>query len=335
MRMDKAKLCLVGCGKNAGNHMRHLQDFHDIEVAGFCDTQQERAEAFARQYGGRAYAHVCAMYDAEKPDMVFIVVPPFCHGDIEFETIRRGIPMFVEKPVSNDLGQALEIACRVKESGLITAAGFQCRYSGFNAAVQSFISRHPIAMISGSRVGKVPPMPWWRERSKSGGQIVEQAIHQLDLLRFLIGEPETVYSVARQGIVGPDEYPGYDIDDLSATVVTFKNGVVATFTAGVYALGGEAWDSTMLLGARDARVEYNLLSHAAVYGPGEGQRETHHAANDPARDCARAFVDAVLSGDGSAILSPYKDAVKSLAFALATTESVETGVPVRVDSLYQ
>jgi predicted dehydrogenase len=328
--VSKPRVCIIGCGGIGKHHLRILETFDDVELAGFCDIIPERAEEFAAKTGGRAYTDFRAMYDAEQPDMVFILIPPDCHGAIEFETVERGIPMFVEKPVSLDLAQAQEIARRVKEKGLITAAGFQCRYAGFNPIAKAYANENPIVTASAARVGGMVATPWFREQTKSGGQIVEQAIHQLDILRYILGEPDTVYTMARKGIITRDEWPGLDIDEATCTVVSFRSGAMATITAGVYAQNNEASDYGMVFRSRNTRMEYGLNSHATVYGPGDEQKEVYQSMGKPGADCDRAFIDAVLSGDGSAILSPYEDGVKSLAFALATVESTQTGQPVKV-----
>jgi predicted dehydrogenase len=159
----------------------------------------------------------------------------------------------------------------------------------------------------------------------------------VDQLRFFFGEAESVFAVCGRTLICPDEFPSelpkYDTDDFSTALITFKSGVVAVFMAGVYLKQWTAWENKMLFGARDTRMEYGLLSHATIYGPGEDQKEVYQAFNNAGLDCDRTFIDAAISGDGSKILSPYSDAVKSLAFALATTESARTGKAVKVEDL--
>ena len=105
------KLAIIGCGGIGAYHLDHFLKFKDISLAGFCDVTLERAERFVKKAGqGKAFSDYLEMYDAVKPDMVFICVPPTAHGNIEFETIKRGIPFFVEKPIALDL----ELACEIK-----------------------------------------------------------------------------------------------------------------------------------------------------------------------------------------------------------------------------
>ncbi len=348
------KLALIGCGGIGAYHLEHFLQFHDIELAGFCDLILERAENFAKQAGsGKAYTDFMTMYEEIKPDMVFICIPPTCHGRIEFETIRRGIPFFVEKPLALDMDLAKELVRQVEEKGLIAASGFQCRYDNINDAAREFIEKNQILHVAASRVGGIPDAPWWNVKSTSGGQLVEQTIHQMDMLRYLLkSEPDTVYSVASRGYITQEENPGYFTDDLSTTLITFQNGVTCTMMTGCYSLDGASWDSKMTFGSRSARMDYYLCTKATLYGideqdkaaqvagtiAGDGtQRKSDNEVGitvnsqvDFGLVCDRTFVDAVLTGDPSKIRSPYADAYKSVAFTLACNKSMETGLPVKV-----
>ena len=148
------KLALIGCGGIGSYHLEHFLQFHDVELAGFCDLLLDRAQSFVKKAGsGKAYSDFIQMYDEVRPDLVFLCVPPTCHGRIEFETIRRGIPFFVEKPLALDMKLARELVRQVEEKGLIAASGFQCRYDTINETAMEFIDSHPVLHVAASRVG--------------------------------------------------------------------------------------------------------------------------------------------------------------------------------------
>ena len=348
------KLAMIGCGLIGDYHLDHFLLFKDIELVGFCDVLIDRAEAFVKKAGaGKAYSDFVKMYDESSPDMVFICVPPTCHGYIEFESIRRGIHFFVEKPLSLDAPLAKEIIRRVEENNIIAASGFQCRYDNINEEAKNYIQNNEILHVAGSRIGGIPEVPWWRVKAVSGGQLIEQTIHNMDMLRYLLDdEPDTVYSVSTRGHVQQSECPGYFTDDLSTTLVTFKSGLTATIVTGCYALGPACWENKFIFGGRDSRMDYRLITDCTVYGadssedkPEEeggvvsgdgmirssgGVGKTVKTGDDPGVACDRTFIDAVISGDASKIRSPYEDAWKSVAFCLACNESMETGLPVKV-----
>jgi len=346
-------LAIIGCGGIGSYHLGHFLQFDDVDLVGFCDLIIERAEDFQKQAGkGKVYTDFVQMLDETKPDMVFVCVPPTCHGDIEFALIERGIHMFIEKPVSLDLQQAIAIRDAAEQKGIITASGFQCRYDNINEPTIDFIKNHEICFINCVRMGDMPTIPWWRDKKLSGGQIVEQTIHQFDIIRYVFGEPDTVFSMGTRGFVRGVE--GYDTDDLSSTVVKFKNGTLATMSTGCYVKKGEAYDSKVTFSAPDARLDYYLLTRCDIYDGAKPQAEaaqgqtvikgdggiarsenedciTHHHTNgDTGLIADRVFIDAVYSGDPSAIRTSYRDACRSLAFTLACNESMETGLPVKI-----
>jgi myo-inositol 2-dehydrogenase/D-chiro-inositol 1-dehydrogenase len=353
------KLAMIGCGGIGGYHLNHFLGFNDIELAGFCDPILERAESFVSKAGsGKAFKNYKEMYDKINPDMVFICVPPTEHGEIEFETIDRRIPFFVEKPVALSMDLAKEIHDEVKKARLITAVGFQCRYSNLVEPNVKFIKEKEIIFIDCIRIGGVPGVAWWKKRSTSGGQIVEQTIHQFDIIRYVFDEPDEVFTMGTKGFVTDVE--DYDTEDLSTTVVRFKNGALATISTGCYATGGNAADSKIVFSSRDARAELRILSGLKIYGysdnagnngaddssksegfvvKGDGALTaskageiTYKQEGDAGILCDRTFIDAVLTGDGSKIRSPYEDAVRTLEFTLACNQSMDTGLPVKIGS---
>jgi len=329
--MAMKKLAMIGCGNIAEYHLDHLVQFKDIELAGFCDVLIDRAEAFvAKAESGKAYSDFVRMYDDIKPDMVFICIPPGVRGYVEFETIRRGIHMFAEKPLALDLNLGRDMVRRVKESGIIAAGGFQCRYDSINAPAREFIKKQPILHVAGSRVDGLPKGLWGRTKYTSGGQLAERSIHQMDIMRYLLDDdPVIVFSVASSGCITEEEIPGFFNDHYSTTLITFKSGTTATMIAGYYGQTRNCWDNKITFGTRTSRMDYKLISGLTIYD--ENGETTIKSERDPGLESDRTFVEAVISGDPSKIRNPYADAWKSVAFCLACNESMRTGQPVKVE----
>jgi len=346
------KLVIIGCGGIGTYHLNHFLKYTDIDLAGFCDLIPERAQAFVEKAGtGKAFTDWREMYDEIKPDMVFICIPPYAHGEIEFETIKRGIPMFVEKPVALDLELARKIRDEVEKASLITAVGFQCRYSNIVKDTQEFCKRHPINFVNCFRMGGIPGTPWWKVKSLSGGQIVEQTVHNFDMIRYIMGEPTQVYTMGTRGFVQGVE--DYDTDDLTTTTIRFASGALGTVSTGCYATGGQCCDNTITFSSKDARLNHYIISKVDIYGEtpvvkeeggsevvkGDGKMSADGGQAITIKDegqagdiCDRTFVDAVLTGDASKILSPYADAVKTLEFVLACNASMDADAPIKIEN---
>jgi len=325
--MNKVKLAYIGCGGIANWHLSHLINFEDVEFVGFCDIVIDRAKGFAEKTKmGQCFDNYIEMLNTVKPDCVYICIDPNHHGEIELELIKRKIPFLVEKPMALDMGMANNILDKITQANLITAVGFQDRYLDVVQTTKDWLVGKKIGLAYGAWVGGVPMVHWWRKYETSGGQIVEQNIHLFDGLRYIIGEPDRVYCAAGKGIVtGID---GYNVHDYSSAVVTFKNGVIANMFTGCYTGNGVGMQNGISIVADDVRIEYKLRESATLFTK-DGDTVVKSTIDQGVTE-DRTFIDAIKSGNGSAIRSPYSDAVKSLAFTLACNESLFTGKEIKV-----
>ena len=330
--MNKVKAALIGCGGRNGVHYQKLSVMSDVELIGFCDTEVARAQAMADKYGsGKVYDNYRSMLADIKPDVIFIAVPPHQHGEIENAIIDLGIPFQVEKPMALDYAVAEKIAARIEEKGLLTNVGFQDRWQNLTEIMKNFLESHQPAVVRGAWLGGIPGVWWWRQQKTCGGQIVEQNIHLFDQLRFLFGEPESVYCAASNGMVTGEEYnmPGYDLDmDYSSAVMKFPHGVVATLFTGCYMKGGAKATSGMTVYCKDGTLEYNLRNTLDVYTATGTMHYDRGEEQTGIMD--RVFIDAIKTGDGSKIRSPYSDALKSLKLCLACNESAAKGEVIKL-----
>src|SRR5205823_10140576 len=127
----------------------------------------------------------------------------------------------------------LETAGRMVETtgraGVRTQVGFMSRFGEAVERVKGMLDSGeagPAGLMLGKYFCNALHAPWWREKEKSGGQIVEQIIHTYDIVRYLLGEPESIF--ARTANLFHRDVERYTSEDVSATVITFKNGAVAT-----------------------------------------------------------------------------------------------------------
>ncbi|MEU7843867.1 Gfo/Idh/MocA family oxidoreductase [Micromonospora sp. NPDC049114] len=319
--MGVCRVGLVGAGGVAQRHARVLSGFDDVELVGVTDVMPDAASALAEQHGGRTFRDVAELL-AAAPDAVYVCVPPFAHGPAEEAVIDAGVSMFVEKPVAVDLVTAERIADLVTRRGLRTAVGHHWRYLSVLDQARELLADRPVRMVSGAWLDKVPPVAWWSRRDRSGGPVVEQAAHVLDLIRVLAGE---VTEVTAYGNGTPPPVEGADIDSVTTATLRFASGAVGTLSAACV-LGWKHRAGLEILadGLALALTEDGLLIRDA-----DGER---HVPADPeaARVAVdRAFVDAV-RGVGDDIRVPYAEALRTQRLALAVADSARTGQAVRL-----
>ncbi|MEV4122029.1 Gfo/Idh/MocA family oxidoreductase [Micromonospora sp. NPDC049645] len=319
--MRKCRVGLVGAGGVAQRHARVLTGFDDVELVGVTDVAPEAASTLADRHGGRVCADVTELL-ATGPDAVYVCVPPFAHGPAEEAVIEAGLPMFVEKPVAVDLGTAERIAALVARRGLRTAVGHHWRYLSVLDQARDLLADRPVRMVSGAWLDKVPPVAWWSRRDRSGGPVVEQAAHVLDLIRVLAGE---VTEVTAYGNGTPPPVDGADIDSVTTAALRFADGAVGTLSAACV-LG---WKHRAGLEILADGLALTITEDGLSIRDADGER---HVPADPeaARVAVdRAFVDAV-RGVGDDVRVPYAEALATQRLALAVADSARTGTTVRL-----
>ncbi|MFK3852459.1 glycosyltransferase [Agrobacterium pusense] len=321
--MQKTRLAFIGVGGIAQRHLDILADFDDVELVGFADPDIARADQAAMRFGGKSFQHHRDMLDAVLPDAVYVCIPPFAHGEPEHDLIERDIPFFVEKPVSLDLATAQEIASGVAGKNLITAVGYHWRYLDIVDEARDLLTENPAQLLSGYWLDSTPPPQWWWKQDKSGGQMVEQATHLLDLIRFLVGEATEVYG--RIGHKDRPEFPGLDVPTVTTANLTFETGVVGNI-ASTCLLG---WNHRVGLHIFADRLAIELTDRNIMVDVGQG-RPVREADGDPVWREDRDFIDAVRGGENR-IRCPYAEALATHRLALSVMASAKSGEPVRLE----
>ncbi|NKK90929.1 glycosyltransferase [Rhizobium leguminosarum bv. viciae] len=321
--MEKTRLGFIGVGGIARRHLDILASFDDVELVAFADPDLGRADEAAMRFGARSFGHHREMLATQQLDAVYICIPPFAHGEPERDLIQRHIPFFVEKPVSLGLAQAEDIAAGVANANLITAVGYHWRYLDIVDEAKSLLADNPAQLLSGYWLDSTPPPEWWWKEGKSGGQMVEQATHLLDLARWLIGDVTEVYG--RTGYKDRPEFPGLDVPTVTTASLTFETGVVANI-ASTCLLG---WSHRVGLHIFADRLAIELTDREIMVDVGRG-RPVRIADGDPVWREDRDFIDAVRGGENR-IRCPYGDAVATHRLALGVVSSARSGSVVHLD----
>jgi predicted dehydrogenase len=166
---------------------------------------------------------------------------------------------------------------------------------------------------------------WWRDRSKSGGQLVEQIIHLFDLARYLLGEPVRVYSM--QENLFHRGVKGYTVEDASGTVVRFESGSIGVFAATNGAIPNR-WDYDLRVMVAGLTADFENANVAAFH---------HTAGAWPATTSVGSQKDVFLAETLDLIAAirenrptavPIQEGVRSLRFVLAAAESAQRDTPV-------
>lgn len=318
--MSRTRVACIGTGFIAGKHLAALSSFDDVELVAVADTVLERAERAAAPIGARAYPDGLELLGRERLDAVWICVPPFAHGQLEEVAVECGVALFVEKPLARDLATATRLAERVQAAGLLTAVGYHWRYLTLVDEVSQLVRDRPPSLVTGYWLDRTPAVAWWVDRSRSGGQVLEQTTHILDLARVLVGEVRTVQALEVSAAGQHDEV----VPMAASATLAFASGAIGTVASARF-LHARHRVALHLMGEGYAieLSERSLVDHELVVSTADGTRVTS-SDEDPILREDRAFLDAV-AGRGNDVRAPYAEALRTHQLAWAAERSARAG----------
>ena len=317
---------MLGCGGIAGRHAKAVSALGNrMELVACVGRDLERTTTFAAEHGGEPFIDLDRMIDVQAPDLVVATLPPYARGGEIEHAASRGVDLLVEKPIALDMMSADRMVEAVESAGVVAAIGFMYR---FGDAVRRWreLDTGPAGLYVGGYYCNALHAHWWRKRALSGGQILEQAIHQIDLIRHLVGEPDSVY--ARYANLFHNSVADYDVEDVSATVFGWDDGRIASLSASNIAIPG-VWHKEWAVMAERMTGRFTSWNDAVLTRTkGEIENETIAGGTDP-------FV-AQLADIAAAIEErrqphvPLAEGAATLRLALAASRSAKERREIRL-----
>lgn len=343
------KYALIGCGRIAVNHIKAAVNNH-LEIVAVCDVLPEAMETLLAKHGLekddsiKRYADYKTML-AENPDLqlVSIATESGLHAKIALDCIDAGVNIIIEKPMAMSMADAEEIIRRSEEKGVKVSA---CHQNRFNVAVQETrraleegrfgkLSHGSIHVRWNRNKNYYDQAPWRGTWAQDGGCLMNQCIHGIDLLRWMMGdEVEEVYGVTRQ------QFHDYlECEDVGMAVVKFKNGAVGTIegTTNVYPknleetlyLFGET-GTVKIGGTSTNNIDvWDFADEGEADEKNKGLQEA--TSNVYGNGHTSLFADVIDAIEHDR--KPYVDAVagrNALEMVLAIYQSAATGKPVKL-----
>ncbi|PQV64282.1 putative dehydrogenase [Abditibacterium utsteinense] len=328
--MSELKIGFIGVGGVAQPHLNNLSAMDGVKVSAVCDSFADRAKEVGEKFSASVYTDYKKMLETEKLDGVYVCLIPGVHGTTELEIAQKGVPFYIEKPVHLELDACQRVLEQLEKSPVINSVGYHWRYGRGSQAVKKFLEGQQISVVQGYWDGGFVGAPWWRQQKLSGGQLVEQATHIVDLARFLAGEVKSVYSNAATGAMS--EIENYDITDASITNLNFKSGAIGFVSTNCIAEeveGGSKVDLIVKGRGFNAFTNSDEGQWNSKTG-GKGEEKGGQPWADQLGNGDRAFIAAIRSGDQNQIVSDYRSGAQTLAVTLAATQSMKSGEVVSV-----
>jgi len=316
---------MLGCGGIGARHAGAVAALgHRMELVGCCGRDLERTRVFAAEHGGEAYVDLDQMID-NGVDLLIATLPPYNrNGEIE-HAVQRGVHLLVEKPIALDMNAATRMVDAVEAAGVVAAIGFMYRFGDAVRRWRELDTGRPGLYVGGYYCNALHAH-WWRKRAMSGGQILEQAIHQIDLIRHLVGEPDSVY--ARYANLFHRDVPDYDVEDVSSIIFGWEDGRIATLSASNIAIPG-VWHKEWAVMAERMTGRFTSWNEAVLTRTrGDVASETVAGETDPFVAQLDDVADAI-QGERKPCI-PLREGAATLRLALAAVQSAEERRELRI-----
>jgi len=343
-------VALLGGGGIGRMHAHRLMVHPDVCLAGVADPNPA-TRAWAEGLGVPWFAEPAPLLDRVRPGAAIVATPNATHTEVALACIERRIPVLVEKPIADTVEQARRLADAAQAAAVPVLVGHQRRHG---VAVQR--ARRMIAEGAVGRVVAVTMLAAWLKpasyftdgpwrRQKGGGPVLINAIHDIDLLRHLVGEVAAVHAMASNSA------RGFEVEDTAAAVLRMAGGALATLMVTDSAVSpwnydivsGESElyppqvaDAIYIAGTEGALTVPQLL-HWRYRGPARHwhaeltQEQTTLHRRDPFAEQLR-HLRAVAEGREAPLCSA-EDGIATLRATQAVLESAASGGTVEIETV--
>jgi predicted dehydrogenase len=340
---QRLPIALIGAGGIGRPHAERMLRHPDVALAGIADPTPA-GRAYAESIGVPWFAQPEALLDLTKPGAALVATPNATHASIGLACIERGIAVLMEKPVTDTLADAERLCAGAERAHVPLLVGHQRRHSIRVRTAKAWISAGRIgrpvaahAMATWLKPDDYFDVAWRRERG--GGPVLINLIHDIDVLRHLLGEVASVQAVASNAV------RGFAVEDTAALLLRFANGALATLITSDatpapwnYDMGAgelerfpqQDADAIYLCGTEGSLTlpQLRLWRYAGARGWAEPltQERTPPLRADPYDEQLR-HLRAVVEGREAPLCSG-RDAMATLRCALAVHEAAASGATV-------
>lgn len=225
------RYAIIGCGRISPNHIAAALE-NELEIVGLCDVEPEnmldKIKKFNLPQSIPLYTDYKELLEKEQPQLVAICTESGKHGQIAIDCIEAGSNLIIEKPIALSLEEADAIIAKAKEKNVKVSA---CHQNRFNKSIQKIREAveqerfgrllHGTAHIRWNRgEDYYKQAPWRGTWEQDGGALMNQCIHNIDLLRWMMGD-EIVEVV---GMTDNLNHNFIEAEDLGLALIKFANG---------------------------------------------------------------------------------------------------------------
>lgn len=316
---------MLGAGYIGQVHARNLVKISGVEIVAICDPAGADGMLGIVPGTPKVFEDFKQMLSQSTFDVLYVSLPPFAHNGQVEEAAAKGIHIFIEKPIALDTQKAAMMVAAIRKAGVVSQVGYHMRFGGAVQELQKMVSSGVAGtptLFDGRYECNSLHSPWWRDRSKSGGQVFEQIIHIYDLAMLFLGAPETVVGFAAN--LCHKEEASYTVEDTSASAIRFQNGAMANISGSNCAVPMN-WIGSFTVVCKNVTAYFKDANNAefVLTGGTDPDRKQIMCEGDPYFKETEAFIAAVC-GEGPAQVD-IEQGFKSLRLVEAVMQSADRG----------
>jgi predicted dehydrogenase len=307
-------------------HLNYLKSRKDVEVVALCDVNAENLERRRKEFGGEPFTDFRTMMEKTKPDAVYLCTPPLVRREPLLACAKKGIPVFCEKPAGRDERASARVAREIKAAKGRVMVGYLFRAMPVVQRLRQAMADDVIDAVQsfyGCSMGwqRGVARPWFYDKELSGGALVDQATHNLDLMRYLLGEVKEVCGLAANS--AQKKVPGYTIEEVIGVTLQFARGPVACH---LHSWLAESGRNEIALSGRKRFYRIKPGAGTLIVEDGAETRSFQQDGTPSHHYESELFLKMVGSGDWSNNICDFADAVASLRLTLACDRALEAGI---------
>lgn len=286
--MNNLKFAIVGCGRIAQRHAKHIKNTEGAELVAVCDIIKERADQLGNEYNAHAFYSIEGMLRDGQIDIVSICSPNGLHAEHSILSLRAGKHVLCEKPMAisvYDCGEMIKTAEKANKRLFVIK---QNRYNPPVEAVKKLIEEGRMGKINSvqlscfwNRNDAYYANSWKGTKDLDGGTLYTQFSHFVDLLYYLVGDVKEAKAFGQnychQGII--------EFEDTGVVILKFHNNAIGTINYTVNSYGGNMEGSLTLFGDKGTvkiggqylnELEYQKIENYTIENLPEGNTANNY-----------------------------------------------------------
>jgi UDP-N-acetyl-2-amino-2-deoxyglucuronate dehydrogenase len=341
MSTNNLRFGIIGCGRVAPRHAQSILEIPNADLVAVADEILSRAQNFETKYNAQPYSDYHELLARDDIDVVNVCVPSGLHKQLVLDVIAAGKHVIVEKPIALSTSDANEMIQAAEDADIKLCVILQNR---FNAPMQELYDA-----VKSDKIGKIllgnATVRWYRPQSyyedgwhgtwaMDGGALMNQSIHHIDALQWLVGDVESVFA-----FTGTQAHQ-MEAEDTGVVVLRFKNGALGSIEGSTITYPQNIEGSVAVFGEKGSlKIGGTALNRKVLWrvdGELENEREIitgdlvdpHSVYGSSHRLVIEDMIDAI--HEDRQPRTHGAEGKRSLALVQAIYESARTGQPVEV-----